>query len=284
MFSKETLPKDLFASFVVFLISLPLCLGIAIASGIDPLKGLFTGIVGGVVVAVLSGAPLQISGPSAGLAVMVLHVVDVYGPQSLIPLGIIIGLFQISTAVFKVAHFFQATPPALLKAMLSGIGALILMAQSYVLFDLKMSSKGLENLMGLPGIFIDLFAGNFTESQIHSGIVGVAVVAILAAWKYGKGQFFELFPGPLASTLFAAALVYFMGWDVRMIQLPDDIFAAALDIEYGGAFSNLSFDFLLYALGFAFVASAETLLCVSAPSIKWPRRHPITTGKFSPRA
>lgn len=264
MFSKETLPKDLFSSFVVFLIAMPLCLGVAVASGVDPLKGIFTGIIGGVVVGVLSGAPLQISGPSPGLAVMVLHVVDIYGPHALVPLGIIVGLFQISTATFKVAHFFQATPPALLKAMLSGIGALILMAQSYILFDLQMSSKGLENLAGLPHILIDLFSGNFTDIQIHSGLIGLVVILILAAWKYGKGQFFELFPGPLASTLFASLLVYVLGWEMKMIHLPSDIFGEALSTNYGAAFENLSFDFYLYAVGFAFVASAETLLCVSA--------------------
>ena len=69
--------EDLFASIVVFLISMPICLGVAIASGLNPVAGIFTGIIGGVLVGIFSGAPLQISGPSTGRAVMVLHVVDV---------------------------------------------------------------------------------------------------------------------------------------------------------------------------------------------------------------
>ncbi len=260
----ETIKKDFFPSFVVFLVALPLCLGISIASGVDPIKGLITGIIGGIVVAFLSGSPLQISGPSAGLAVMVLHVVDVYGPHALVPLGIIVGVFQLATAVFRVGHFFQATPPALLRAMLSGIGVLILMAQCYIVFDLEMSSKGLENLAGLPNVFAKLVSGQLSDVQMQSGLVAVFVLTILGFWSFGKSQLFEVLPGPLVSIVSAAVLVFFTGWDVRMIELPADIIGQSLNIDYNQAFANIDFNFILYALGFAFVASAETLLCVGA--------------------
>lgn len=264
MFNKATFSKDLFASFVVFLIAMPLCLGVAIASGVDPIKGIFTGVIGGVVVGLLSGSPLQISGPSPGLAVMVLYVVETYGAIALIPLGIVVGLFQISTALFRVAHFFQATPPALLKAMLSGIGALIVMSQIYILFGLPMSSNGLQSLAGLPNIFSSIVSGNLTSVQQSSGLIGLIVITVLVLWSFGKGHIFELFPGPLASTLLASALVYFMGWEMQMIELPDDILAQATNLDYFGAFSSVDLSFYIYALGVAFIASAETLLCVSA--------------------
>ncbi len=264
MFKSETLSKDLFASFVVFLIAMPLCLGVAIASGVDPIKGIFTGVIGGVVVGILSGSPLQISGPSPGLAVMVLYVVETYGATALIPLGIIVGLFQISTAFFRVAHFFQATPPALLKAMLSGIGALIVMSQLYILFGLPMYSNGLKSLAGLPEIFTNIVTGNLDIVQQHSGVVGLIVIVILILWSFGKGQIFELLPGPLISTLFASVLVALSGWEMQMIDLPKDILAQATNINYASAFTSVDFYFFLYALGVAFIASAETLLCVSA--------------------
>lgn len=73
---RDTLPRDLMASVVVFLVALPLCMGIAIASGMPPAKGLLTGIVGGLVVGFLAGSPLQVSGPAAGLAVLVFELVD----------------------------------------------------------------------------------------------------------------------------------------------------------------------------------------------------------------
>ncbi|WP_410963109.1 SulP family inorganic anion transporter, partial [Salmonella sp. SAL04292] len=76
---RDTLPRDLMASVVVFLVALPLCMGIAIASGMPPAKGLLTGIVGGLVVGFLAGSPLQVSGPAAGLAVLVFELVRTYG-------------------------------------------------------------------------------------------------------------------------------------------------------------------------------------------------------------
>ena len=264
MFKNSSIRKDLFPSFVVFLVALPLCLGISVASGVDPIKGLLTGIIGGIVVAFISGSPLQISGPSAGLAVMVLHVVDIYGPSALIPLGVIVGIFQLSTAVFKVAHFFQATPPALLKAMLSGIGALILMSQFYIIFDMPMSSKGLENLAGLPQLFYSVISGNLSPMQIHAGVVALVVLVILILWNLGKSTLFEILPAPLVSTVAASILVYVMDWKMKMIQLPANFIQDSLNINYDQAFANIDLNFFIYAIGFAFVASAETLLCVGA--------------------
>ncbi|MCT4641011.1 MAG: SulP family inorganic anion transporter [Bacteriovoracaceae bacterium] len=262
--SKNYIKEDLFASFVVFLIALPLCLGVAIASGVDPIKGIFTGLIGGIVVGALNGSPLQISGPSPGLAVMVLQLVSVYGADSLIPLGIMVGAFQILTYIFKVAHFFQATPPALLKAMLSGIGALILLSQIYIMFELKMSSKGLENLGGLPNIFTMITSGALSESQKFSGIIGLGVIVILYLWGKGKHKFFELIPGPLVSIILAAFSVHLFGWEMKMINLPENILANAFNNDYAKAFANIDMGFIPYALGLAFIASAESLLCVSA--------------------
>ena len=256
--------QQFFASFVVFLVALPLCLGISIASGVDPVKGLLTGIIGGIVVAFLSGAPLQISGPSAGLAVMVLHVVDVYGPQALIPLGIIVGIFQLTTAILKVGHFFQATPPALLKAMLSGIGALILVSQFYIIFDLPMSSNGLKNIFGLPEVFLNISTGSLTTVQIHSGMIALSVLTLLLLWERGNSKLFEILPGPLVATVVSAVAVSVLGWNMKMVHLPEDILAGLLNIDYRQGFSIVDLNFIIYALGFAFVASAETLLCVGA--------------------
>ncbi|MGH1468781.1 MAG: SulP family inorganic anion transporter [Bdellovibrionales bacterium] len=263
-FNKQTFSQDLFASFVVFLVALPLCLGISIASGVDPVKGILTGIIGGIVVGFLSGSPLQISGPSAGLAVMVFHVVETYGVHALVPLGIVVGLFQLITATFKVAHFFQATPPALLKGMLSGIGALILLAQFYIMFDLPMHSNGLQNLVGAPKVLIDLFGGELSIVQTHSALVAGLVMLVLFLWGKGSSAFFELIPGPLISTVMAGVFVYFAGWEMKMVHLPADFISDALNINYAEAFSAVNLSFLIYAVGFAFVASAETLLCVSA--------------------
>ena len=264
MVKSSQFKEEFFASFVVFLVALPLCLGISIASGVDPIKGLITGIIGGIVVAFLSGCPLQISGPSAGLAVMVLEIVDKYGAQALIPLGIIVGVFQLSTAIFKVAHFFQATPPALLKGMLSGIGALIFVSQFYIIFELPLSSNGVNNIAGLPNIFLNISTGDLSKVQIHSGLIALIVLVTLFLWNMGKSWIFEVLPAPLVSTVLASVLILVFGWDMKMIELPTNILSGLLNINYAAGFDNIDFKFISYALGFAFVASAETLLCVGA--------------------
>ena len=105
---KEDFLKDFLSSIVVFLVALPLCMGIALASGVPPVLGLISGIIGGLVVAVFSGCPLQVSGPAAGLAVMVFNFVEKYGLESLVPLGIIVGVFQLVVNYFKLAEYFRA--------------------------------------------------------------------------------------------------------------------------------------------------------------------------------
>src|SRR3954467_632493 len=87
--------KDLLASVVVFLVALPLCMGISIASGVPPAAGLITGIIGGIVVGSLSGAPLQVSGPAAGLTVLVSEMIRDHGIESLGPIVLLGGLLQI---------------------------------------------------------------------------------------------------------------------------------------------------------------------------------------------
>ncbi|MBS1835806.1 MAG: SulP family inorganic anion transporter, partial [Acidobacteria bacterium] len=89
-------PKDLLASAVVFLVALPLCMGIAIASGAPPAAGLVTGIIGGMIVGSISGAPFQVSGPAAGLAVIVFQLVNQHGIAALGPLVLIAGLIQMA--------------------------------------------------------------------------------------------------------------------------------------------------------------------------------------------
>ena len=99
--------RDVSASFVVFLVAMPLCMGIAIASGVPPERGLISGIVGGVVVGVLSGSPLQISGPAAGLVVMVFDIVQTRGVSALGPILLLSGAFQCLAAMLRLGRWFQ---------------------------------------------------------------------------------------------------------------------------------------------------------------------------------
>ena len=144
------------ASIVVFLVALPLCMGIAIASGMPPVAGLITGIVGGLVVGWLAGCPLQVSGPAAGLAVIVYNLVQGYQRDyralneaasdaetlryAVSMLGVVVllaGAIQIVAGLPRLGQWFRAVSPAVIQGMLAGIGVLIFAAQFHVMVDDK---------------------------------------------------------------------------------------------------------------------------------------------------
>src|SRR5437879_1807916 len=144
----STIKQDLLASVVVFLVALPLCMGIAIASGVPPAAGLITGIVGGMVVGLFSGCPLQVSGPAAGFAVVVYEIVQKHGLEKLGLIVLIAGLIQILAGVCKAGQIFRSISPSVIFGMLAGIGILILGAQFHVMLDDKPREDGLKNLLG----------------------------------------------------------------------------------------------------------------------------------------
>ena len=149
-FAPRGLFKDFLASIVVFLVALPLCMGIAIASGVPVAAGLITGIVGGLVVASIAGAPLQVSGPAAGLTVVVYEIVQQHGLAALGIVVLIGGLIQAAAGLCCVGRWFRAVSPTVIHGMLTGIGILIVASQIHVMVDDKPRESGLENLLTIP--------------------------------------------------------------------------------------------------------------------------------------
>ena len=142
--------QDFPASIVVFLVALPLCMGIAIASGVPVAAGLITGIVGGIVVGSLAGCPLQVSGPAAGLTVIVYEIVVRFGFEMLGIVVLMAGAMQLVAGVLKLGQWFRAVSPAVIKGMLAGIGVLIFASQFHVMVDDKPRGSGLTNLLTIP--------------------------------------------------------------------------------------------------------------------------------------
>lgn len=155
-FSGGTFSRDFTASIVVFLVAMPLCMGIAIASGVPPEKGLITGIIGGIIVGLFAGSPLQVSGPAAGLAVIVFEIVREQGLSALGPILILAGAIQVVAGLLRVGGWFRAISPAVVHGMLAGIGVLIVVGQFHVLFDDKPLASGLHNLIAMPGQLLGL--------------------------------------------------------------------------------------------------------------------------------
>lgn len=146
----STLRDDFLASVVVFLVALPLCMGVAIASGAPVAAGLITGIIGGLVVGAVAGCPLQVSGPAAGLTVIVFEIVERLGLEQLGLVVAVAGILQMAAGVGRLGQWFRAVSPAVIKGMLAGIGFLILAGQFHVMLDDKPPGNGATNLDQIP--------------------------------------------------------------------------------------------------------------------------------------
>jgi len=254
--------RDLLGSIVVFLVALPLCMGIAIASGMPPSAGLITGIVGGVVVGAIAGSPLQVSGPAAGLAVLVFELVREHGVVVLGPVVLLAGLIQVVAGLGRVGVWFRMVSPAVVAGMLSGIGILIVASQLHVLMDAVPKARGLENFAALPGAMIDAMSGE--GGSMAALAVGSATMAIMLGWDKLRPQSWRFVPGALLAVVAVTATVQWSGLDVKKVDVPSNLFAA-VSLPTWDSLTTLSQpSVLVAALTFALIASAETLLSAAA--------------------
>jgi MFS superfamily sulfate permease-like transporter len=162
------LKRDFLASIVVFLVALPLCMGIAIASGAPVAAGLITGIIGGIVVGAIAGCPLQVSGPAAGLIVLVYEVVQRYGVEGLGVVVLLAGAVQLAAGAMHLGQWFRAVSPAVIKGMLAGIGVLILASQFHVMVDDRPQGSGIKNLVTIPqAVWKSLAIGDFHNREVR---------------------------------------------------------------------------------------------------------------------
>ncbi|MBM3773250.1 MAG: SulP family inorganic anion transporter [Acidimicrobiia bacterium] len=253
--------QDLLSSVVVFLVALPLCLGIAIASGVPPAMGLISGIIGGLVVGLLAGSPLQVSGPAAGLAVLVYEIVQTHGVKGLGLIVFLAGLLQIGAGLLKMGQWFRAMSPAVIYGMLAGIGVLIFGSQFHVMVDDAPRENGIRNLLAIPEALMKSM-GPGTAHQT-AALLGIVTIATLMAWNAFAPKRVRWVPGALVAVVLAAIVSAVTGANIRFVELPDSLFASVSPLSTGHL-GLLTGPVLISVFTLAFVASAETLLSASA--------------------
>ncbi|MGN8000373.1 SulP family inorganic anion transporter [Sphingomonas sp. 22176] len=254
--------RDFTASIVVFLVAMPLCMGIAIASGVPPEKGLVTGIIGGLVVGFLAGSPLQVSGPAAGLAVIVFELVREQGLSALGPILILAGAIQVVAGVLRVGGWFRAISPAVVHGMLAGIGILIVVGQYHVLFDAKPLSSGLANVAAMPGRLLGL-STDLAAAEMALGL-GLLTIVTMLGWDKFKPAAVKLVPGALVGVVAATLVAFSFGFDVTRVSVPSNIVSAIALPENGFFAKWMDPSVITAAIALAFIASAETLLSAAA--------------------
>lgn len=258
-----TAGRDFLASIVVFLVALPLCMGIAIASGAPPALGLITGIVGGLVVGSLAGSPLQVSGPAAGMAVLVYQLVQEHGLLMLGVVGLIAGGLQLLAGVLKLGQWFRAISPSVIHGMLAGIGVLIFASQFHVMLDDAPRSSGLANIAAFPEAIIKAIP---VDGSVHhlAAMAGIITIVTIIAWNKFKPKKLSLLPGPLLGVIIGTLFALAFSLPITLVELPSDL-TTALNVPTGDALAGFTDpDIITLGIVFAFVASAETLLCATA--------------------
>ncbi len=271
----STIGRDLLASVVVFLVALPLCMGISIASGMPATAGIITGIVGGIIVGCLAGSPLQVSGPAAGLSVLVLQLVQQHGVEMIGTIVLFAGILQFIAGQLKLGQWFRAVSPAVIHGMLAGIGVLILVSQFHVMFDGRPIGTGIANLLGIPETVARAFNPIASADpkdprvavNLAAGLLGLATIAVIFAWSSLVPKSLKVIPAPLvgvAAAMLAAPLFHLDA--IKYVQVPEnflrDAFSNLPTFEKLSRITDLPI--LVGAISIAFIASAETLLCATA--------------------
>ena len=258
---------EILASVVVFLVALPLCMGIAIASGVSPANGLISGMIGGVVVGLLAGSPLQVSGPAAGLAVLVYQLVQQHGVVVLGPVVLLAGVVQLAAGFAKIGRLFQAVPRSVIAGMLAGIGVLIFVGQFHVMVDDKPKGSPLQNIITLPGAIYKGITPNDNLPHEEAALIGVFTIVVMLLWNgplAKKIRHLRMVPGALVAVTLATIITTVFQLPITKVSLPDSLFSsltfptlASLEMLLDGHIAGA-------AIALALVASAETLLSAAA--------------------
>ena len=266
---KANFSKDFLASIVVFLVAIPLCLGIAIASGLPPTAGVITGIIGGIVIGSVAGSPLTVSGPAAGLVVLVVEIIAKHGIMMFGEILMLAGMVQMLAGYFKLGVWFRAISPAVIHGMLAGIGILIIGSQFHIMLDRKPSANGIQNIMNFPTAILESISGQ--NGNLNAGLIGLLTIAAIVLWTKFAPKKLKLVPGALVGVLLAILVANVLHLQLKYItnlfSNPDDMnhFLNAVQLpSLADFYATFNLPVLVAVLSLAFVASAESLLSASA--------------------
>lgn len=264
---------DLPAGLSVFLVALPLCLGIALASGAPLYSGLLSGIIGGLLVSLISGSQLGVSGPAAGLTTLVAaSIVSLGDFQTFLLAVIVAGMFQIVLGVLKMGLIANYFPSAVIKGMLAAIGIILISKQIPI-------ALGYDQPDFWTSGFVSLFSddnilGNILHLNNHltrgTIIISIVSIAILLFLNSPKAKKYKIIPAPLLVVIFGIAINFLLSNNTinfqlkptQLVAIPNNIFGNIIFPDFSKLFSNLAIWKAGILIGL--LASLETLLCVEA--------------------
>jgi MFS superfamily sulfate permease-like transporter len=289
----KNIKSDLPASIVVFFVALPLCLGIALASGAPLFSGVIAGIVGGIVVGSLSGSKIGVSGPAAGLAAIVLVAIGTLGSYENFLVAVVLGgIIQLVFGFLRAGIIGYYFPSSVIKGMLTGIGIIIILKQIPHFFGYYASPEGGFTFFQVDGESnISQLLNTINYIQPGSTLIGILGLGILILWDKvlsEKGKIFQIVQGPLVAVVLG--IIFYVvtksneaigiaKTHLVSVPIPEDA------ASFFGQFSVPNFsvitstDVWIVAFTIALVASLETLLCVEATDKLDPYKNVTPTNR-----
>lgn len=277
---------DLPASLVVFFVALPLCLGIALASGAPLFSGIIAGIVGGIVVGAASGSQLGVSGPAAGLAVVVLgHLATLGSWQAFLLAVVLAGVLQVIAGFCRLGTIARYFPESVIKGMLTGIGLIIILKQIPHAVGYNAEFKddfGFENLDANTFFELSHMLNHLTLNAILIATVSILILIFWDTILAKKHKIFKAIPSPLVAVISGIILGKFLELhETQIVKIP---VTSSLG-EFFGQFTMPDFSQIfnpqIYAMALviAVVASLESLLCVEASDKLDPQKRVTPTNR-----
>ncbi len=287
------LKSDLPSSIVVYFVALPLCLGVALASGAPLFSGLIAGFIGGILVGALSGSTLGVSGPAAGLAAIVVSAIITLGSfESFLVAVVLAGIIQILLGVLKAGVIGYYFPSSVIKGMLTGIGIIIILKQIPHFFGYDTDINGASVLFHIDGgnTFTDII-NSVNYVSVGATVIGIIGLVLLVLWDKvlsKKGKFFQLIQGPLVVVVIGILFqVLTQGNDLfeisnsHLVNVPVPETASSFFGQF--TFPNFGvlgqMDVWIVAFTLALVASLETLLSVEATDKLDPQKNVTPTNR-----
>lgn len=264
---------DLPAGLSVFLVALPLCLGIALASGAPLSSGLFSGIIGGLIVSLASGSQLGVSGPAAGLTTIVAASIISLGDFKVFLLCVIVaGLFQLVLGLLKLGAIANYFPSAVIKGMLAAIGIILILKQIPLALGYDQPDFWTSGFLKLfsPNNFlgnINHFSKHFTFAAVCISFISIAILVALqlpftSKYKILPAPLLVVVVGVLANLFLANFNTGFTLKPTQLVNIPNNIFTGISFPQFSKLFSSIEIwkDGVIIGL----LATLETLLCVEA--------------------
>ncbi|KHE93586.1 MAG: SulP family inorganic anion transporter [Candidatus Scalindua rubra] len=289
---KQNLQKDLISGFLVFLIALPLCLGIALACGYPAISGIFTAIIGAILTTFISDSALTIKGPAAGLIVIAIGAItefgftagqdpasDLHAYQLVLGIGVAAGCIQILFGLFRVGSLGDFFPLSVVHGMLAAIGIIIMLKQFPIAMGGHAEGEPFELILSIPAKIIHM--------NPCIAAIGVGSLAIMFGVPLIKNKYVKMMPTPMFVLMFAVPLGMYFGLshehayhfegreymvgDEYLVNVPGNMFKAMTHPDFS---SLMTFSGWKWVIMFALIGSLESLLSAKAIDIidPWKRK------------